>query len=142
MDELVREGRYADALGLIGSVGDGEIVDKPARIRTIRALHAVQIFAHGSYDEAINIFLELDVNPAKVIALYPESVSGRMCVRREEREGLFLSGWGGNKDGKDGDDVKAEKVDDADGKDESGVGELCFPPGSSAASAHYLICAS
>ena len=47
------------------------------------------MFSKGHYDEAINIFLELDTNPAKVVALYPEAVSGRLCVPRNEWISLF-----------------------------------------------------
>jgi hypothetical protein len=49
----------------------------------------VQLFSREQYDEAINVFLELDTNPAKVVALYPESVSGRLAKPRKEWVGLF-----------------------------------------------------
>lgn len=49
----------------------------------------MDLFSKGHYDEAINIFLELDTNPAKVVALYPEVVSGRMCVPSDEWIPLF-----------------------------------------------------
>ena len=37
-------------------------------------------FRAAKFDEAINTFIDLDFNPAKVVALYPESVSGRLAV--------------------------------------------------------------
>lgn len=37
-------------------------------------------FRAAKFDEAINTFIDLDFNPAKVVALYPESVSGRLSV--------------------------------------------------------------
>jgi len=46
----------------------------------IQALHAVALFAQGEYDAAINIFINLDINPAKVVALYPEEIAGRLAV--------------------------------------------------------------
>jgi hypothetical protein len=49
----------------------------------IRALHAVSQFHSGKFDEAINTFIELDVNPAKVVALYPDSVAGRLSVPQD-----------------------------------------------------------
>jgi hypothetical protein len=47
------------------------------------------MFSKGQHDEAINIFLELDTNPAKVVALYPKAVSGRLHVPRDEWISLF-----------------------------------------------------
>lgn len=38
------------------------------------------MFAEGKHDDAINAFLSLDTNPAKVIALYPDSVAGRLST--------------------------------------------------------------
>lgn len=55
----------------------------------MKALRAVQLFSQGSHEEAVKIFLELDVNPAKVVALYPESVSGRLAKPKEEWLSLF-----------------------------------------------------
>ena len=46
-------------------------------------------FRNARYDEAINAFLELDINPAKVVALYPESVAGRLSVPQDEWIPLF-----------------------------------------------------
>jgi len=47
------------------------------------------MFSRGQYDEAVNIFLELETNPAKVVALYPEAVSGRLYVPGNEWISLF-----------------------------------------------------
>ena len=41
-------------------------------------------FSEGLFDEAINTFIELDINPAKVVALYPESIAGRLSVPKEK----------------------------------------------------------
>jgi Vam6/Vps39-like protein vacuolar protein sorting-associated protein 39 len=49
----------------------------------IRALNAVAQFRAAKFDAAIDTFIELDFNPAKVVALYPESVAGRLSVPRE-----------------------------------------------------------
>ena len=52
-------------------------------------MHAVSLFRSGKFDDAINAFIELDVNPAKVVALYPEIVAGRLSVKREKWITLF-----------------------------------------------------
>ena len=49
----------------------------------IRALNAVAQFRAAQFDAAIDTFIELDFNPAKVVALYPESVAGRLSVPQE-----------------------------------------------------------
>jgi Vam6/Vps39-like protein vacuolar protein sorting-associated protein 39 len=38
------------------------------------------LFQSGNFDAAIDTFIELDINPAKVVALYPESVAGRLSI--------------------------------------------------------------
>lgn len=49
------------------------------------------------FDEAIDTFIELDLNPAKVVALYPETVSGRLMVPQER----WISLYGGSPTVKD-----------------------------------------
>ncbi|KAG2081172.1 vacuolar sorting protein 39 domain 1-domain-containing protein, partial [Suillus cothurnatus] len=55
----------------------------------IRALHAVSQFCLGQFDDAINSFIELDLNPAKVGALYPERIAGRLSVPPDDWIPLF-----------------------------------------------------
>ncbi|KAF9448658.1 hypothetical protein P691DRAFT_668993 [Macrolepiota fuliginosa MF-IS2] len=90
IDELVVDGHYADALELLNVVEDGVLPDKEQRRIRIRALNAVAQFRAKKFAEAIDTFFELDFNPAKVIALYPETVSGRLAV--PQREWIQLHG--------------------------------------------------
>ena len=46
-------------------------------------------FRLGKFDDAINSFLELDLNPAKVVALYPERIAGRLSVPPDDWIPLF-----------------------------------------------------
>ncbi|PSR72950.1 hypothetical protein PHLCEN_2v11187 [Hermanssonia centrifuga] len=89
IDELVDAGSYADALALLESIDSVVLPDKDSRQRVIRALNAVSQFRSAQYANAINAFLELNVNPAKVIALYPETISGRLSVPEEDWISLF-----------------------------------------------------
>ena len=57
---------------------------QPQRRTRIRALNAVSQFRAGQFDDAIDTFIDLDFNPAKVVALYPEAVSGRLAVPVEK----------------------------------------------------------
>lgn len=62
---------------------------KDQRRTHIRALHAVSQFRLGKFDDAINSFIELDLNPAKVVALYPERIAGRLSVPADDWISLF-----------------------------------------------------
>ncbi|KAI0749541.1 vacuolar sorting protein 39 domain 1-domain-containing protein [Daedaleopsis nitida] len=89
IDELVEAGAYSDALSLLESLDAALIADKERKQHQIRALQAVDQFRNAKYDDAINAFIELDINPAKVVALYPESISGRLAVPQDEWVPLF-----------------------------------------------------
>ncbi|KAJ3506301.1 hypothetical protein NMY22_g17296 [Coprinellus aureogranulatus] len=84
IDELVLHGKYADALDLLNSLEDSMLPDRTQRRTRIRALHAMSQFKAGKFDEAIDTFIDLDFNPAKVVALYPEAVSGRLAVPKDK----------------------------------------------------------
>ena len=86
IEELVSRASYTEALALLDHVYGSS----PSPKRTlILALNAVSQFRAGKYDDAINTFLDLDVNPAKVVALYPDKVAGRLVVKQEEWIALF-----------------------------------------------------
>ncbi|EKM58191.1 uncharacterized protein PHACADRAFT_171437 [Phanerochaete carnosa HHB-10118-sp] len=89
VDELAEAGSYADALAFLDSIDRILLPDKDARIRVVRGLNAVAQFRAGQYADAMNTFLELKINPAKVIALYPESISGRLAVPEDGWIELF-----------------------------------------------------
>ncbi|KAF8333851.1 hypothetical protein F5887DRAFT_991627 [Amanita rubescens] len=89
LDELVLAEQYSDALGLLDVIDEAMLSDKERRRKQIRLLNAVSQFRASKYDAAIDIFTELDSNPAKVVALYPESVSGRLGVPASKWVPLF-----------------------------------------------------
>ncbi|KAF9532490.1 hypothetical protein CPB83DRAFT_846876 [Crepidotus variabilis] len=89
IDELVMDGKYSDALTLLETLDECQITDKDQRKTKIRALNAVSQFRAGKFDEAIDTFIKLDFNPAKVVALYPESVAGRLAVPQERWISLY-----------------------------------------------------
>ncbi|EEB89649.1 hypothetical protein MPER_12232, partial [Moniliophthora perniciosa FA553] len=80
IDELVQSGRYADVLKLLDTVDQGVLPDRDKRQTLVRALNAVTQFKAGQFDFAIDEFVDLNMNPAKVVALYPESIAGRLSV--------------------------------------------------------------
>lgn len=46
-------------------------------------------FKSAQFPGAINAFIELNINPAKVVALYPESIAGRLAVSEDDWIVLF-----------------------------------------------------
>lgn len=105
VDELVRDGLYSGALALLETIDQAVLSDKvrPTKVISIqkltiiqeqrkiriRALNAVAQFRAGKFDDAINAFIDLDFNPAKVVALYPENVAGRLSVPHEKWISLY-----------------------------------------------------
>lgn len=105
IDELVEAGQYLDALSLLDAIEQSVLPDKvnfhihslrfltydsqEKRVTRVRALQAVSEFRADKFDVAIDTFLDLDINPAKVVALYPEIVAGRLSVPQERWISLF-----------------------------------------------------
>ncbi|OJA15792.1 hypothetical protein AZE42_13487 [Rhizopogon vesiculosus] len=89
IDELVPRGLYSDALSLINTLDTDLLPDKDQGRTHVGALRAVSQFRLGKFDAAIDSFLELDLNPAKVLALYPVRVSGRLSVPADDWIPLF-----------------------------------------------------
>ena len=59
------------------------------RRKVVRALHAVSEFKAERFDRAMDTFIELDINPAKILALYPPNIAGRLSVPQDEWVPLF-----------------------------------------------------
>ncbi|PWY99444.1 hypothetical protein BCV70DRAFT_118819 [Testicularia cyperi] len=89
IDELVEKGEFEEALGLLDSVDNVILEDKDERRAHVQSLYALTLFADGKFDDAIEMFMELDTNPAKVIALYPNSVAGDLTRSKSEWFPIF-----------------------------------------------------
>ncbi|KAF7312336.1 Rab guanyl-nucleotide exchange factor [Mycena indigotica] len=89
VDELVAAGQYADALALLEIIDVTLLPDKDQRVKLVRGLNAVSQFRAAQFDTAIDAFIDLEVNPAKVVALYPESVAGRLSVAQDQWISLY-----------------------------------------------------
>lgn len=108
VDELTANGEYEEAQALLADVDLISLPDKVThpstwachdrtdefrsqaeRMARLNALAAVRSFMAGDYDSAIDAFVTLDVNPAKVVALYPHRISGKFERPREGWEELF-----------------------------------------------------
>ncbi|KAF7327882.1 Rab guanyl-nucleotide exchange factor [Mycena kentingensis (nom. inval.)] len=89
VDELVAAGQYADALALLETIEPTALPDKDKRVKLARGLNAVAQFRSAQFDTAIDTLIALNINPAKVVALYPESVAGRLSVSQDQWIALY-----------------------------------------------------
>jgi Vam6/Vps39-like protein vacuolar protein sorting-associated protein 39 len=107
VDELIDAGKYAEALALLDIIDVALLPDKvhthqstrdsllilpslkDKRTSLTKALDAVSRFRAGEFDRALELFVKLNINPAKVISLYPESISGRLSVPRDQWIQMF-----------------------------------------------------
>ncbi|VDB94289.1 unnamed protein product [Peniophora sp. CBMAI 1063] len=89
LDELVEEERYAEALSLLETLDQAVLPDKEQRMTLVKSLEAVARFQAGERASALATFMELNINPARVVALFPESVAGRLSRPRSEWIPLF-----------------------------------------------------
>ncbi|WVO14727.1 hypothetical protein L204_102365 [Cryptococcus depauperatus] len=82
VDDLVREGRIEDAIGLVEAIGEDSL-SLNQRLDHLKILQAVHQMARGEYQIAMETFLIHNVNPALVLSLYPAStISGKLHVPR------------------------------------------------------------
>ncbi|KAF2272930.1 uncharacterized protein EI97DRAFT_452711 [Westerdykella ornata] len=76
IDELVKNGRYDEALSLLGMLEDTLLQDKEGMVRETMILKAQSLFEQRKYREAMDLFTEAKAPPERVIALYPKSIAG------------------------------------------------------------------
>ena len=106
-DELIDAGKYAEALALLDIIDVALLPDKvhthqsvygtllilafskDKRTSLTKALDAVSQFRAGEFDRALELFVKLNINPVKVISLYPETISGRLSVPRDQWIQMF-----------------------------------------------------
>ncbi|WFD34667.1 Vacuolar morphogenesis protein 6 [Malassezia cuniculi] len=84
LDSLVAAGEFDEALALLDTLGDAQLDDRDRRRSQVHACVGVAHFAAGRFEEAVDAFLDLDVNPVCVLALYPASVSGSLSRSPDE----------------------------------------------------------
>jgi hypothetical protein len=111
-DEMIANGDYDEALNLLDTSSsvalkepvrtsqsiliprhktntDSVVLAQSKRRKNILTLHAVALFKRRARDQAIDAFIDLDINPAKVASLYPERISGRLARHSDAQEELF-----------------------------------------------------
>jgi hypothetical protein len=64
-------------------------VQEPPETPLARTLRAVHLFHETKFNQAIDIFLELETTPGLVLALYPEEISGPLSAHKRDWLRLF-----------------------------------------------------
>ncbi|TIC02465.1 hypothetical protein E3Q17_01424 [Wallemia mellicola] len=95
VDRSTKEGKFEEALGLLESVGftqdqssDNNQEFQEFRLKILQ-LYSISLVDADEIDDAIDVFIELETNPAKVIALFPENISGRLYIPQENWSSIF-----------------------------------------------------
>ncbi|KAJ4381096.1 Vacuolar morphogenesis protein 6 [Didymella sp. IMI 355093] len=76
LDQLTTNGRYDEALSLLGMLEDTLLQDKEGRVREIKMLKAEALFHDKKWADATDLFIDAKAPPERVIALYPRAVAG------------------------------------------------------------------
>ncbi|CDZ96570.1 Vacuolar assembly/sorting proteins VPS39/VAM6/VPS3 [Phaffia rhodozyma] len=98
LDDMLNEGLYEESLKILEGVDERSLHNKNSRRIRLETLCALETFRQNSSlplstpspaQMAIETFLRLDINPAKVIALFPEIISGRLATPEDQWVELF-----------------------------------------------------
>ncbi|GAA5915260.1 hypothetical protein JCM8208_004517 [Rhodotorula glutinis] len=90
VEELGEQGRWEDGIRLLRASVDVLSDPLPPPLsRRLATLHSLHLFDTHRYSLAIDAFISLDLNPARVVALYPRAISGKLCVEPHAREEVF-----------------------------------------------------
>jgi hypothetical protein len=93
IDELVLAGSYGEALALAQTSDARQLPDREPRLTLLRALNALALFRSPrakDKQKAVEEFIELEVNPARVVALFGDVVGWeRLSVKEEDWVEMF-----------------------------------------------------
>ncbi|KAM0791703.1 hypothetical protein ACM66B_003975 [Microbotryomycetes sp. NB124-2] len=90
IDELGPQGQWDQAIELVrASQTDPTTELTVDMLSKLSRLHALSLFRERKDSLAIDAFIALDTTPARVVALYPETISGKLHVQEEMHESLF-----------------------------------------------------
>lgn len=84
INHFLLNGRIDDAIGLVDTT---QLLT--SSLGHLKILKAVQLFASGAYQPAMELFVQHNANPALVLSLFPKCISGGLQVGRERWMELF-----------------------------------------------------
>ncbi|KAF2202058.1 hypothetical protein GQ43DRAFT_480175 [Delitschia confertaspora ATCC 74209] len=86
IDELVANGKFDEAISLLGLLEETLIHDKEGRLREIKMRKAQGLFDLRKYRESLELFTDAKAPPERVIALYPKSIAGELSSVESEKD--------------------------------------------------------
>ncbi|KAG0335759.1 Vam6/Vps39-like protein [Podila horticola] len=84
IEELVQKEEYEEAISLINQIDPVLLDESVDTLGRIKKLHAHHLFHTHHYEEALSMFLDLDVPAVEVIALYPAVISSHLPPQEVE----------------------------------------------------------
>lgn len=80
IDDLVNSGHYDEAISILDMLEDALLRDKKSSLRDVKIRKAQKLFEERKYNKAIEMFLEAEAPPERVIKLYPEIIAGDLST--------------------------------------------------------------
>ncbi|BGP41330.1 Vacuolar morphoproteinsis protein 6 [Rhodotorula kratochvilovae] len=90
LEELGEQGRWEEGIRLLR--GSFDVISEslpPPLSRRLAILHSLHLFETHRYALAIDAFIALDLNPARVVSLYPRAISGKLFLEHSAHEEVF-----------------------------------------------------
>lgn len=84
VNELVDGERYDEAISILEMLEDALLKNKEGRLREIKMLKAQTLFDKRKYRAALDLFIDVEAPPERVIRLYPKEVAGELTEHNEE----------------------------------------------------------
>ena len=88
IDELVKSGKFDEAISILGMLEDALLTNKTETMREVKMLKAELLFRQKKYRESMDLFNEDDVNapPERVLKLYPKIIAGDLSGIDESKD--------------------------------------------------------
>ncbi|GAA6017561.1 hypothetical protein JCM8202_000334 [Rhodotorula sphaerocarpa] len=85
-----QEGKWERGLELLRASFDSLSSPLPPPLaRRLASLHSLHLFRTNRFASAVDAWIELDLAPAKIVALYPQAISGKLFLETDVQEELF-----------------------------------------------------
>jgi hypothetical protein len=87
IDELVKSGKYDEAISILNMLEDALLKNKTETLREVKMLKAEVLFGQKKYRDSMDLFNEDDVHapPERVLRLFPRMISGDLSGIPEEK---------------------------------------------------------
>ncbi|GAA5966350.1 hypothetical protein JCM21900_005140 [Sporobolomyces salmonicolor] len=91
VEELGQQGAWEEGIALLrrsGMLWGRDSLPRPM-LRRLAIIHSLHLFKSCRYPLAIDAFISLNISPARVVALYPVPISGKLFLEPSAHEEIF-----------------------------------------------------